>query len=138
MSHWHIAYGLFGYGPDGADGFATFDTPESVAEALHSTYVPEVVEQLDDEARMHALDEDYKAAWEAHVYGDEVNIVRQNFNPARANAPLYADEPEKWRSTIIDLIGQHFPLQVVHSTPGGTHLYVWECEEPDCDHLEEE
>lgn len=130
MTHTHVATGLAGYGPDGED-YATFDSNDltGIAEAIRS----ELALSID------ALADEYTGLGEAGLFAEaytvntmisELETLRANLDPQRANAPLYRDNVELWESTLRDLISQANGTYV----SSNTKLYVWdECGESECE-----
>jgi hypothetical protein len=133
MAHWHIAHGLQGYGPDGADGFGCADSLESAAESARDELARDV-DFCEESAHGFAEQGDFESAWVEHRRADSLELLRANLNPARSSAPLYADDPAAWQSTLRSLLEQSFPVAISHSTS----LYVWECFEDDCEHCEDD
>lgn len=126
--HWHIATGIAGYGPDGADGFGTAttldDTAESARDELRTS-----VDICEETAEALAADGHFEEAWREHKRADALEILRANLNTDRKDAPLYAGKPELWHRTLSDIVADSFPVDISHSA----RLYVWECTDTDCD-----
>lgn len=129
LQHWHVAHGLTGYGPDASDsdGFATFDEIRAVSDHVRdelSTDVDHAIETA------HALAEsgDFEGAWNEYLRSGSLENLRANLSNERANAPLYAGNPEAWNASLLDLLESQFPVDVSDNT----RLYVWQCEESDC------
>lgn len=126
--HYHVAYGLAGYGPDASDsdGFPTF---ESLGDAL--SYARDElstdVDSLHISARMLAESEDYKGAWFEMMRAEDLDILRMNLDPARASAPLYVDDAVAYRALQQSQLAD-FPVDVSASS----RLYVWDCTETEC------
>ena len=129
--HWHVASGLAGYGPDGADGFASFD---SLGDAID--YARDELTTYVDMAHqdMHASGEagEYEAAWQSLLLVERLELLRANLDPARASAPLYRGDPAAYRA-LQESQADEFPHDVSHNA----RLYLWECAEPDCEHCED-
>lgn len=134
-AHWHVATGFAGYGPDGADGYATADDVIGAADLARDD-LREEIGGLSDTAESYADMKDFESAWKSHKLADELDIVRANISPKRAEAPLYRDQPGAWREMLTQLIGQTFPLAL--DIDGSRRLYVWECETPDCDQTDDD
>jgi hypothetical protein len=132
--HWHVAYGLAGYGPDGSDGFDSVTTWEALA-FIVACRLQDSAESEDMTAGSLAESGDFESAWHTHKRADELSVLAMNFDNKRANAPLYRDDKPAWHSTIERLAREHFPLDVTDNT----RLYVWECGMPgECEHVGEE
>lgn len=132
-SHWHVATGLAGYGPDGADGYASFD---SLSGALD--YARDELSTFVDFAHegAHAAAEDgrFEEAWREVVRMEDLENWRANLDPKRAGAPAYVNDPAAYAAMQEEQAAQ-FPRDVSYNT----RLYLWQCETPeDCDHLEED
>jgi hypothetical protein len=132
-SHWHVATGLAGYGPDGSDGYATFAT---LAEALD--YARDelrfAVDHAHESAHAHGDAGDYESAWENVLACERLETLRANLDPARASAPLYRDDAAAFVA-LQESQAADFP----HDLTGADRLYLWQCEEPsECDHVDEE
>src|SRR4029450_5198246 len=131
-THYHVASGITGYGPDGADGFACFD---SLAGALDyardelSTFADMAHEAAHGFAAEHA----YADAWGEIERMEELETLRANLDPARASAPLYRDDPDAYAALQAEQLAG-FPRLVSHNTG----LYVWPCDEPDCEHCDDD
>lgn len=127
-THYHVASGLTGYGPEPDDGgFFPLPTLEAV-----SDYVRDELRVFSDMAyeSADALADsgDFEAAWNERKRSDALELLRSNLDNARAGAPLYAGKPALWRETLDTIIGETFPLDVSHNT----RLYVWTCSESEC------
>jgi hypothetical protein len=131
--HWHVATGLAGYGPDGSDGFGTGLSVTETAGLIESelNLASESAREL---AVARAAAKKYKDAWETMVRSDELDTLALNFSPKRKDAPLYKDNESAWEEEIKRKIGETFPLDI----PEHSRLYVWEHEDDECEHLEED
>lgn len=133
-AHWHIATGLQGYGPDGSDGYDTADTFEGLTSAIHEEVNRHANAEF-EAADAIADGGEYEDAWNTLRRSRELDTIARNFNPSRAHAPIYRDNPAEWHACILRMVGDVFPLDVSHNT----RLYVWQCENgPECEHLTEE
>lgn len=140
MKHWHQAFGLPGYGPEGTDGFATAKTVYNGLDVLMYDGLKEAAEivyqdsqacsDAADRCRDQGHDKDelgnlrgYRAA-NKRAY--EIDILSMNVNPNRA------DKVPTWDAYILGVMGDKFPMDITHNT----RLYVWECESPyECQHI---
>jgi hypothetical protein len=127
-SHFHIGYGIAGYGPDVDEGAPTLGSWEDVCDYLHAE-LSTVVDMIGEDAEGHAARGDYETAWNTSKRADAVDILRRSLDPKRAVAPLYRDDPGAWRATIERTVRESFPLD----TSGAIRLYVWECSEDECE-----
>jgi hypothetical protein len=134
-THWHIATGLAGYGPDGSDGYGTADSPASLAAALTDELARHASAEWET-ADVYGDDGQYEQAWRTLTRARGLETLAHNFDPKRANSPLYRHDPAAWESTVEDMTRKTFPLDVSHNT----RLYVWECELDSavCEHAKEE
>lgn len=133
--HWHVATGLAGYGPDGADGYASATDARGIALALteelgsaaESNY--QTAESLADPGK------DYEGAWRTMKLGEALTTLSANLDyDKRAQAPLYVNDSAALDATIMGIVASEFPLDITHNT----RLYVWQCDDSDCDHTGEE
>ncbi len=134
IPHYHVAYGLAGYGPDGADGYASF---EDLAGALEyaSDYLRESADMLEEEAEAEAENGRYEDAWKAHKHADRLELQRMNQDlERRRNAPMYVDDDEAYAALLDDLAGA-YPIDVDSRS---CRLYLWACDEAGCDHWEDD
>lgn len=147
--HFHVAYGLAGYGPDAPDdGFPTFET---IGEALE--YAREELSTDSDSAHSMAHDlalhasqyhaaykldasrEDmlrmavnhYANAWRELERSESLELLRANLDPARASAPLYRDDPAAYAALQETQLAE-FPVDVSEHS----RLYVWDCSDSEC------
>jgi hypothetical protein len=133
VSHWHIASGLAGYGPDGTDGYSTATDMQnlaySVAEELQS-----FAGYNDDSARCLAEAGDYKEAWQTMMLAESLSALFHNLDyDKRLQAPLYVNDAAALDASIERIVEETFPLDVSYNT----RLYVWQCDEAECEHLDE-
>lgn len=128
-SHFHVASGLAGYGPDASDsdGFARFDTLGEALQYVHESELPLWIDQAHETAQCLAAGEDYRGAWYEVVRADDLEALRQNLNPARRSAPMYVDDLAAYEAMQQDQLAT-FPRTVSDSS----RLYVWECDESYC------
>lgn len=133
-AHWHIATGLAGYGPDGADdNFATAQSAVDIASAIRWE-LNQASEFNYEGAQSLAKTGDYKEAWEALKLSESLDTLKANLDyDKRATAPLYIDDKSSLDATIMRLVDETFPLDITHNT----RLYVWQCDVVDCDQDEE-
>jgi hypothetical protein len=131
--HWHVATGLAGYGPDGDDGFACFDTLSDALEYAREE-ITRSVDDADETAYAHADNRDYEAAWQEKRRADDLTALAANLAPTRREAPAYRDDPAAYASMQEDQAAQ-FPYAVSHNT----RLYLWQCDDPAaCEHCDTE
>lgn len=128
MTHYHVATGLAGYGPDAADtdGYPTFDTAQealSYARDELTTWIDFAAET----AQSYAAGEDYEQAWKESQRADDLETLRANLDPARREAPLYRDNPTAYQTLVQEQVGG-FP----HDVSYNTRLYLWQCDESEC------
>jgi hypothetical protein len=130
-THFHVAHGISGYGPDGADGFPTFDT---LADALDYAR-EELATDLDmahETAHGFAEAGDYESAWKEILRMEALELLRANLDPKRKSAPAYANDPAAY-AEMQEGQAAEFPVAVSHSC----NLYLWDCAESDCKDEEE-
>lgn len=131
-AHFHVAYGLAGYGPDGADEFASFATLAEALDYARDELVADV-DMAHEEAHALADAGDYESAWRAIERMERLETLRANLDPKRAQAPLYRDNPGAY-AQLQESQAAAFP----HDVAGNSRLYLWECESPvTCEHLAE-
>ena len=130
--HWHVATGLAGYGPDGADGFACFDSLGGALEYARDE-LSTFVDMAHEGAHMFAEAKQYEEAWQEVARCESLELLRANLDPARVSAPLYRDDAAAYASLQEDQAAA-FPHDVSHNA----RLYLWECDEPECEHCDEE
>ena len=131
-THWHIATGLAGYGPDGADGFGTAETLDDAAEYARDE-LRNAVDSCEEGADILAGEGRFEQAWNEHKRADRLEILRANIDPERQNAPLYKDRPEVWAETLSRILGEEFPCDISEHS----RLYVWQCDDSECEHRED-
>lgn len=150
--HWHVAYGIPGYGPEGTDGYTTATDYDQLCNAVRDE-LRDSADMLTDQANgiaetaqryeremdaghrtRHAVEE-WREAWFTLKRAEELDTLRANFDPARQAAPLYVDNLAAWHETVDRLIGENFPL-VITEGPASS-LYVWQCDNAECEHLSE-
>jgi hypothetical protein len=148
-THWHVASGLTGYGPDASS--TTYGTACTIRElaallegdlkdAAESEFqtASAIVYSPDNDPDSVPL-ENYKEAWLTEKHGEELASIAMNFSPDRLDAPLYKDNAPLWEETIKRLVAEHFgyfgmgTLQIAHNST----LYIMECSEDNCEHLKE-
>jgi len=130
--HWHVASGLAGYGPDGADGFASFDSLADAIEYAREEIGP-FVDMAHESAHSLAESSDFEGAWREIERIEDLELWQASMDPARKEAPLYRGNEEAYAALLADHAAQ-FPRDVSYNT----RLYLWDCAESDCEHCEEE
>lgn len=148
--HWHVAYGIAGYGPDGVDGFLTATEirgPGGLADLI-STELQKAAEASYQEAEGLSIEADklreqrltdreleaLRAYQEEMQRTDTLSTLSANFSINRESAPLYTDNPALWEENVLRLVAKAFPCNI----SSNERLYVWECEEGGrCEHLQE-
>ncbi len=128
MTHFHVATGLSGYGPDDPDGYATGETWRDVADLIRDVLRDAAV-PLADEADACSERFDYEGYHAARELADALHYMSENLSNSRAEAPLYTSGQASWDDAIADLVERQFPLSI--STRGYERLYAWECAETD-------
>ena len=119
------AYGLPGYGPDASDdNYGIGDNWPAVASEL-KRMLEESADSAGDQAEMYAGGGDYREAWNTRKHADEMYDLAASLDNKRANAPLYAGNPELWAETIERIVSDSFPYDVDQSC----RIYCWESEE---------
>lgn len=126
MSHYHVAHGLAGYGPDGDEGTPTFETLADALEFARDELAVDV--DMAHEA-MHSLADagEFEQAWAEVLRIESLEVLRANLAPGRRNAPLYAADPAAY-SALQVAQATEFPVDV--SDCG--RLYLWDCDEAEC------
>lgn len=139
-NHWHVAAGLSGYGPDaGNTDYGTGTTIQETANLIKDELSESAESQYQtadsiagDDA--NADDRDYKDAWWTMKRGEGLGTFAMNFDVDRLKAaPFYQEDPDKLDERLSRMIREEFP----HQISDHWKLYVWECSEQDCEHLEE-
>jgi hypothetical protein len=141
-THWHVASGLAGYGPDGDDGYADAVTWRELADLLHGE-LNQVAEYLHEVAEGEATDGDKALAYDLIRKSEEAERLARNLDDSRADAPLYADNADLRDATVEALVESHFPYYYDHTVgPGNAArlaLYAWPCEAgSECEHVEDD
>lgn len=138
-SHWHVATGLAGYGPEGSDGFACYATLADALEGAREE-MRSFVDMAHDAAHGFGDAGQFEDAWLEVLRCERLEVLRANLDPARRDAPLYRDRAgyppgdERW-CKLQESQAADFPHDVSHNT----RLYLWQCEDPaGCEHCEEE
>jgi len=133
-AHWHCESGLAGYGPDATDrDWAVYeDTREGIRGLVVS--IGEECRQWAEYERQGAYglakSDDYEGAWNTLTDAEALEVLALNFDNKRANAPLFADDPDSWTRYVRDtLIGETFPHPV---DDGRSNIYVWRCDNQGC------
>jgi hypothetical protein len=140
-THWHVASGLAGYGPDGDDGYAYAVTWRELAGLLHGE-LNQAAEYLYEGAEGTAVGGDKALAYDLIKESEEAETMAQNLADSRPDAPLYADNADLWNTTVKALVESHFPYYYDHTVgPGNAArlaLYAWPCEAgSECEHVED-
>lgn len=127
MTSYYVKCGTAGYGPD----LDTDDEPYADIASLCFVIRDELersMESENDTAHMHAENGDFEAAWLTHVHVEELDGICRNFDyERRSSAPAYVGNLAKLDQTMVELIGQTFPLDITQD--GNTRLYVWEADD---------
>jgi hypothetical protein len=128
-SHYHVATGLAGYGPDASDtdGFATFDTLGSALDYARDELAT-FIEMAHEGSHAAADAGDYEQAWLEVCRVETLDTLRANLDPSRKQAPLYVDDDAAY-AALQETQAADFPHDVSHNA----RLYLWECDEPDCE-----
>ncbi len=125
--HWHVAFGIAGYGPS-ADSFSVAVTPRELAtlveQELHYT-----ADEEHEFADILAESGEFEKAWATLIRSRNLDILARNLSPSRLATPLYRDNYAGWVAQQAQRIRETFPLDVSDSG----RLYVWECGESGCD-----
>ena len=130
--HWHVATGLAGYGPEGADGFVTFSTLSDALEYARDE-ISTFVDMAHEDAHACGAAGMFEDAWREVLRIEDLESWRANLDPARRSAPLYREDPAAYASMQEEQAAQ-FPRDVSYNT----RLYLWQCEDPaTCEHGEE-
>jgi hypothetical protein len=134
VKHWHIATGLAGYGPDAADhGYDTATDMRHLADSI-AEELKHFADFNDQGARSEAEAEDYKEAWQTMMLAEELSILAMNLDyDKRLQAPLYVNDAAALDASIERIVSEQFPLDVSYNT----RLYVWQCDEAECEHTDE-
>ena len=128
MTHYHVAHGLAGYGPDVDEGTPTF---EVLAEALEYAR-DELASDIDlAHESAHAFGDagQFEDAWREVLRMESLETLRANLDPARASAPLYAADPAAYNALQEKQAAELFPVDAYG--PAG-RLYLWDCDEAEC------
>ncbi|MEU4534367.1 hypothetical protein AB0G15_05830 [Streptosporangium sp. NPDC023825] len=151
-THWHIATGLTGHGPDGYNEFGTAtevtgsggladqvsDELKRCAESAYesATAMRDVAKQAREAGNDgNELDASRDALTE-WARSEELDHARMNFDETdKLDAPVYKENPALWPERVLKLVGEMFPLDISRNS----RLYVWLCEAGDaCEHLSED
>lgn len=137
-SHWHVAYGLTGYGPEGADdswASVQHDQYEELLELIRGdleSSIEDIGEQMTlghEQGDREGLYDDFgrlRKAEETLINLENLVIQRGHLDPSRDDLNL-AD----WKTRVQDWVVNNFPLPVAHNSG----LYVLLCPaNRDCDH----
>lgn len=131
--HWHVATGLAGYGPDGSDGYACFDSLSGALEYARDEVLASV-DYAHDSAHAAAASDDYRGAWEDVLRMESLETLAANLGSWRKSAPLYLHDPDAY-AALQESQAADFPHDVSHNT----RLYLWQCEDPTtCEHCDED
>lgn len=127
MSHYHVAHGLAGYGPDVDEGTATFETLGEALEYARDELAGDV-DIAHESAHSFGDAGQFENAWREVLRMESLELLRANLDPARAQAPLYANDPAAYRALQESQAGM-FPVDAYG--PAG-RLYLWDCDEAEC------
>lgn len=130
--HYHYGVGLQGYGPD-AENIGRADSLEDLSYGLDEE-LRRAEDYCEEEAYALADAREFEEAWNAHMRAENLSILRRNLSWDRAQAPLYAGNLPLWEETFRGLVEETFPVDI----GGYSSLYVWECQETECEEEEEE
>lgn len=123
---YHVKTGITGYGPDLDESDEPYDGVDAVCMAINDELVAHI-DMLAEDADQLGGGGFYEDAWKTAKLADYLDNVRRNFDPSRANAPLFRGNPKLWHETVSRLIGETFPLDV---DLGETRrVYVWEADD---------
>ncbi len=136
LTHWHVASGLAGYGPDCDEGTPTFhdlgDALEYARDEL-SVYVDMAYDGARSSAEPWAPEgheaaaPDYETAWQEVSRAWELETLRANLDPKRSEAPLYAGDTDAY-SALQRSQAEEFP----HDVSYNARLYLWDCQNEEC------
>lgn len=124
QTHYHVAYGLAGYGPDDIGG--QLETLSDALECARDELATDV-DSAHEAILSHIESQEWEQACEAFTAMEALEILRMNLDPKRRSAPMYVNDPAAYaalQETQLDL----FPVDVGTSS----RLYVWECD-ADCE-----
>lgn len=134
MSHWHYATGFAGYGPDGADGYSygadVIDAARGLSDDLRNVHA----DACHQDAQGYADAGDYESAWKTRELSDALDVKGMCLDvDKRLSAPLYADDRPALVAMLTELLNSadRTPLDI----HGNVLLYVWQCTEPNCEHV---
>lgn len=130
-SHWHVATGLQGYGPESDEfGFPTFeDSDDGLIELVDEVHriLDEFSEWEFESADALGESGQFEDAWKTRKHSDELDTLARNWSNDRRSAPAYAGDPALWSDWVRSNLDA-FPIDVSFNT----RLYVWDCVEVDC------
>jgi hypothetical protein len=142
MKHWHQAFGIPGYGPEGGDNqFATAKTIYNGLDTLMYDGLKEAAEMvgLDIRACSDAADycrdqghdkdelDNLRGYQAANKLWEEIGVHMMNVDVNRPHGTV-----GEWEAKILRYMGDNFPMDITDNT----RLYVWECEFPnECQHI---
>lgn len=141
--HFHVAYSIGSYGPDGSEGFDWGETLTDIAELLCKAF-DESGDMARDEAVNLAKNCLFEDAWDANERALDLWNKSQNWNPERRDAVIYKRSPAAWDETLSRMLTDQFGSENGGLFPVGGHRYinVWRCETSGtndvCEHLTEE
>ncbi len=129
-ARFHVASGFSGYGPDASDGnWAYADDIETLCNVIREEMSHWI--DFEYESAISLGDaKQYESAWNMIRNSDRLSTLAANLNPERKNAPLYANDWDKWSEDTSLVIANNFPMAV---NEGKSTIYVWECScDEDC------
>lgn len=142
--HFHVAYSIGSYDPDGSEGFLWAETLTGVADLL-STAFEESGDMARDEAVGLAGSLLFEEAWDANERALDLWNRATNWDMDRRKAaPLYKDDPDALNASILRWLADTFGSENGGGFPVGEHRYlnVWKCVTSGtgdvCEHLTEE
>lgn len=143
-THWHVAGGLAGYGPNGEDGYAYAVTWRELADLLLEG-LQRAAEYVYETAQAAAEGGDKAQAWDLVKECEELERLAQNFDNERREAPAYPTD-DAWDAEIQRMVESNFPYYYDHTVNDSAEnpsarlaLYAWPCTEgADCEHVEDD
>jgi hypothetical protein len=118
---------LQGYGPDVDEGTPTFDDLSSALEYARDD-LSVWIDMAHEAAHSFAADGQFEDAWKEILRCEDLELWRANLDPARRDAPLYKDDPAAYAAMQSEQAAQ-FPRDVSYNS----RLYLWDCDESDCE-----
>jgi hypothetical protein len=131
--HYHVAFGLAGYGPDAADsdGFPFLPSLRDAVQYAGRELV-DAAEYLFEGATVAGDQQDYETAWLDFRHSEDLRNLAANADiDGRADAPLFIGPEGAGRlAATVEDIAAGFPVDLDRS--GTRRLYLWECVESGC------